>query len=648
MTRNSNNNPLTLFGGAALALALCAGSTLAADNYFLPHGINNWNIAGNWSLGHCPGQLEDVFIEVTSSASKIVNYNWTGISDFNSVTVDGDGGIYYSSIIQAELTMRTTNLYMSNSGDAYYLLRDPAFLWVSNNLYVGYSGTDDAYFELDTVADPSAGLYVGHICYVGYHAPGEFQHLNGFAEVDYLYIGQGDPGIYELKGTTAGSILTNTNQFVLGNSDVGTFNQTGGTFDQTSASGLLMGLNTGGEGTYNMKGGELNLDHISIAWNGDGYFNQTGGVVNVVNSVIIGCEGTHPYRAWVKVDDTDDEPTLNIGGDLLIGPQTLAKYEQLGSGTVNVTGDIEIWDGDDDPYASSYLYMGLDADWLGAAGLTNHSGYYDQDGGTLSVTNFTNDSEQGINLDNTADCRVRYLTHNAGTFQMWRTALLRGPYAGGGDWWLCNFDNNATFQMGNASFNGGTFQGILTNNGTFNYYQGNCTGAKIINEGTFNLYGDIECLQVVNNAYSMTIPTDRWVTATGENAPNAFENANGCNLTMQPRAHIDVGNDSVFVNNGNMYAGGAGSDYAHIYGDVENNGYLLPTGYMPDVGRLYVNGNYTASSSAELRIRLRGTDWTQHDQLLVQGSAHLAGELDVRLDGYNPALGDYFDFISFS
>ena len=37
---------------------------------------------------------------------------------------------------------------------------------------------------------------------------------------------------------------------------------------------------------------------------------------------------------------------------------------------------------------------------------------------------------------------------------------------------MCNFTNNATFQMGNASFNGGTFTGHLTNHGTFNYYQG--------------------------------------------------------------------------------------------------------------------------------------------------------------------------------
>ncbi len=634
---------------AVLGLALSAGAAGAADNHFLPHGINDWSIAGNWSLGHCPRQLENVFVEATSTLPKIVTYDWSGISSFSTLTVDGNGG-YYGEVYHPEFALTTNNLHMSSQGDSYYLLEGPAFLWVDQNMYVGYQlHSHDAYFELETVANWSAGLYVGDLCYVGYGAAGQFAHRAGYAEIDRLYVGQSDVGTYTLQEASGSSLLQINGQFVVGNGHTGTFEHLAGTVNQIGANGLILGLNSDGTGTYNMRGGELNLDHISLAFNGDGYFNHTGGVINVVNDVRVGCDGTHAYRAWLKVDDTDDEPTLNIGNDLIVGKQSLAKYEQLGSGTVDVTGNIEIWDGTpDDPYSTSYIYMNLDADWLGADSLFNYSGYFDQDGGTLSVTNFTNDSDQGINLDNNADCRARYLTHNAGTFYMWRNALLRGPYAGGGNWWLCNFTNNATFQMGNNVADGGEFRGILTNAGTVNYYQGVCTQAKIINEQTFNLYGDLDCQQFVNDAYSFVIPTDRWITATGVNAPNAFQNSSGCNLTMRPSSHIDVGNDSVMVNNGNMYAGGPGSNYAHIYGDMENHGYLIPTGYTADVGRLYVNGNFTASSSANLRIRLRGTNYTQHDQLLIQGSAQLAGKLDVRLDGYNPVLGDYFDVVSFS
>jgi hypothetical protein len=637
---------------AILGLALSAGSAFAETNYFQPHGINNWSVAGNWSQGHCPGQLDDVYIEATTTTPKLVNYDWTGISDFDSVYLDGFDGVNYAAVSQADWTMHTTDLHMTTGGDTYYWLQDPAFLWIGHNLYAGYSNTGKAYFILDTVPDQSAGLFVGDICYVGYSALGDFDHQRGYAQFNHLYIGQGDPGNYSLSGVPLADSVLNVNYHaVIGNGSTGTFEQTGGiaNIGLDHNSGILLGLNSGGHGTYNMRGGQLNVDLISIASAGDGFFNLTGGVVNVTDDVRIGVYDENPLRSWIKVDDTDDEPSFNIGGDLVIGESSLAKYEQLGSGTVEVEGNIEIYDGSpDDSFSSSYLYMGLDADWLGADSLTNYSGYYDQDGGTLSVTNFTNDSEQGINLDNTADCRARYLTHNAGNFTMWRGALLRGPYAGGGAWWLCNFTNNATFQMGSSVADGGEFRGVLTNAGTVDYYQGDCTGAKIINEETFNLHGDLDCLRFLNNSYSFTIPTDRWITATGENAPNAFQNSAGCNLTMKPSSHIDVGNDSIMVNNGNMYAGGPTTNYAHIYGDVENNGYLLPSGNTPDIGRLYVNGDYTASSSAELRIRLRGTDWTQYDQLLVQGSAQLAGELDVRLDGYNPVLGDYFDVVSFS
>jgi hypothetical protein len=229
---------------------------------------------------------------------------------------------------------------------------------------------------------------------------------------------------------------------------------------------------------------------------------------------------------------------------------------------------------------------------------------------------------------------------------MWRNATLRGPYAGGGAYYLCNLTNNATIQMGNASFDGGTFFGILTNHGSFNYGQGDFTQSTLINHGTFTMSGDFSCMQLVNHA-NVNIPSNLWIFATGENAPNAVENNH--NLSMNPNSHIDVGNDSKLVNNGAMYAGGPGSDYAHIFGDVENNGYLLPCYSSLPSGYLYINGDYTASSTAELRIRIHGTALEEYDRLAVQGTANLAGELDVRLtDSFVPSAGDSFSFLGCS
>lgn len=626
----------------ALGIVLLATPlTSAVDNSYVPAAGGNWNVPGNWSLGHCPLSTEHAKVLVSGNSHKSVVYNWTGVSNFQGVTVDGSAAGYYAAIFQYSQALTTANLYLTQYGDSWYWMEGPAFLWVNENLYAGWQGTRNGHFYMNTADDPSAGLYVGGLCYVGYGAPGDFDHTNGIAEVYRLYIGQNDPGTYFMRN---GRLQIN-NQFVLGNGDVGLFDHRNGVVQQTGSNGLIMGLNTGGEGTYLMKGGELNIHHISLAWNGDAYFTQTGGTVNAVGDINIGCQGTHPYRTWYKLGNTDGPAVLNVGDDLFVGVQTLGKYEQTG-GTANVAGNLEIWKGTSDA-DSSYVYLGTSAGLLDVDGeVINHSGYYDQDGGIMTTSHFTNDSTQGVNIDNSADFRATYLVNNAGTFMMWRNAILRGELAiPPSTYWNCNFTNNATFQMGSAASNGGSFRGILTNYGTFRYYQGDFSGSSFINYGTFNQNANFACRRLVNNA-NITIASDRWITADGTGYASAIEN-NG-NLSMSPRAHIDVGN-SKLINNGPMYAGGPGSDYAHIFGNVENNNYLLPCLSSLNAGRLYINGNFTAASGAELRIRIHGTTLANYDQLLVQGAANLAGKLDVRLTlGFVPSLGNSFTVVSYS
>jgi hypothetical protein len=266
------------------------------------------------------------------------------------------------------------------------------------------------------------------------------------------------------------------------------------------------------------------------------------------------------------------------------------KYEQTG-GTATIAGDLKSEGTSTSDY--SYVYLGTNAGLLDVNGeVINHSGYYDQDGGVMTTSHFTNDSTSGVNVDNNAEFRATALTHNAGNFTLWRNAIVRGELAyPPSTYWLCNFANNATFQMGSAAFNGGSFRGILTNNGTFNYYQGDFSGSSLLNYGTFNNYANFTCRRFVNYA-NFTLNSDRWITADGLGYANAVEN-NGT-LTMYPSSHIDVGNSSKLVNNGPMYAGGPGATYAHVYGDMENHNYLLPCHSALPSGHLYVNGDFTA------------------------------------------------------
>lgn len=605
---------------------------LGATNSYVPPAGGNWDVPGAWSLGHCPLPNEYVEVVATAAGNKAVYYNWTGVSNFAEVLVDGSAG-GYGAIWQLEHVLITTGMKLGNNGPAWHWMEGPAYLSVGDDLYIGYHDVGHFYMSTSGIG---SGLQVGDVCYVGYDGPGDFDHVSGSAELYKLYVGQGASGTYWLKGSEKTSVLTTAMHEVIGNGDVGTFEQTGGTHNQ-GVGGLIMGLNTGGVGTYNMKGGTLNADHLSIAWNGDGYFNHTGGTVTTITNVNIGCQGTHPHTSWYKLSEADGPATLNVGRDLLVGPQTLGKYEQTG-GTANVTGKVEIWKGSED-FSSSFLYMGLNAGTLKAAELINHTGYFDQDGGTFTVSSATNDSSQGMNLDNNAILEARNLWNTAGTIMMYRNARLRGPLAiPPSTYWACEFTNDATFQMGSGASNGGTFSGHLTNNGTFEFYQGDFSGSRLTNNGTFNNHGAFSCVRLVNNA-THEVLAGTSITASGGSYANAIEN--NLNLTIHDGGTINLTSNKKLVNNENLFAGGT------INGDVENNDYLLPANGTSATDQLDVQGDFTQTSAAQLRVRLGGTvPASQYDRVDVSGHAQLAGTLDVRLvHSFAPAAGDRFQIL---
>ncbi|MGD8453968.1 MAG: hypothetical protein PVJ57_19300 [Phycisphaerae bacterium] len=635
------NHSLMLAVVAAVLATGLTGTVAHGDTiWYVPNSGGLWNASGNWNLGRCPQAGDDVQVLVSGNANKLVYYNWTGVSNFNTVTVDGNASGYYGFIHHEVQAMTTTDVRLGDVGTGWYWMEGSAHLWVGDHLYVGFDDPGDGQFYLAT-SGTGSGLYVDDLLYVGYHGTGYFDHVSGPVECSRLYVGQNNVGTYKMHGASA--TLDLSSHAVIGNAEQGTFEQTAGTINSNSSNGLIIGLNTGGEGYWLAKGGELNVDHISLAWYGDAYFTQSGGTVNTVGAVYIGCEGTHPHQTWYKINNDDGPAVLNVGTNLLVGVQTLGKYEQTG-GTVTVDGAVEIWKGTTEA-TSSYVYLGLNAGQLSAGEVINHTGYYDQDGGILTTQHFTNDSTQGINLDNNADCRARYLNNTQGTVAMWRNAILRGPLAmPPNTYWICDFTNDATFQMGSVAANGGSFRGILTNNGTFNYYQGDFTASSLINNGTFNHYGPFICVRIENNA-NITVTSDRPITTTG--GGYAYGLLNNNNLTITAGGVLTVDNKPL-VNDGNIYGGGTVAQNTTIAGDVENNGYLLPA-VSSDTGMLRVDGDFTASSSAELRIRIGGLHVsTDYDQLRVTGNATLGGELDVRLiDGFIPALGNSFTIVTY-
>ena len=629
-----------------LLLSVGSAATLnAADIWFVPDN-GMWNVPGNWDLGRCPLPGDRVNIQASTGVNKAVTYNWTGASDFDRVFIDGASGATTNFAYNTN-HLTATDVLIGDDGPAWYSIEYGASLTATDHLYVGYQDPGPGHFYMycaDNVGVTAAD------CYVGYLGPGDFEQINGTADYEHLFVGQNDVGEYWLTGSETDCTIDIDYYAVIGNADEGTFEQTGGTLNiSPSGNGFLsLGLNPGGYGTYLMKGGALNVDHISIAYVGDGFFTQSGGTVTTTNDINIGVYDQNPLRAWYKLNEDDGPATLDVGRDLNVGEVSLAKYEQT-AGTATVGRNLEIFDGDpNNEFAESYVYLGLNAGRLNVLGeVINHSGYYDQDGGILSTSTFTNDSESGVYLDNSADFRATNLEHNAGVFFMFRNAHMRGTLAIPPNiFFACNFTNNDIFQMGSTVADGGEFDGTLTNNGTFYYYQGDFDSSTLINNGTFSNWNGFTCNRLIINANVFLTPT-KPITVLGAGVTNAVENND--DLTLNPGSVLTLGAGKTLLNNGRMYAGGSIADNTRVIGNLVHNDYLLPAiGATP--GMLRIDGSYTQNSGADLRIRLGGTDpVVDYDQVRVYGHADLGGRLDVRLiNGFIPSIGDAFAVVKYT
>jgi hypothetical protein len=110
----------------------------------------------------------------------------------------------------------------------------------------------------------------------------------------------------------------------------------------------------------------------------------------------------------------------------------------------------------------------------------------------------------------------------------------------------------------------------------------------------------------------------------------------------------------IYVNNSSIKGpftlrGGAGiqaQNGGYYQGNITNDGGVISPGASSGtVGNLTIDGNYTQTSTGVLNIEVNGTTpGTQYDQLIVTGTATLAGRLNVAA-GFTPAVGNSFNIL---
>jgi autotransporter-associated beta strand protein len=135
----------------------------------------------------------------------------------------------------------------------------------------------------------------------------------------------GATGVYDLSGT---GVLSVTDSEYIGAAGSGIFNQSGGT---NNAVTVFLGFNESGpssDGTYNLSGGQLFTQYLSVGYRGTGTFNQSGGTNTISRGLTLA--NTTPYG------------TYNLTGGTLIVPSITSGSEQaafnFGGGTLQANG----------------------------------------------------------------------------------------------------------------------------------------------------------------------------------------------------------------------------------------------------------------------------------------------------------------------
>ena len=127
------------------------------------------------------------------------------------------------------------------------------------------------------------------------------------------------------------------------------------------------------------------------------------------------------------------------------------------------------------------------------------------------------------------------------------------------------------------------------------------------------------------------------LTLPGTNTYTGATTVNGGSLIVDG----SIASANTVVNPGGLLGGNG-----IIGGNLVSSGVVSP-GSSP--GTLTVNGNYTQNANGTLRIEVAGLAPSQHDVLVVNGQASIAGTVQlVRVGAFNLSVGDQITFLTAS
>ena len=368
-------------------------------------GTGNWSTGSNWNSGE-PNAGVGAWVnnggtaEITSGNNEAADYLHLGYDPGQSGLVDMTGGTL--SVNSGTFGRKGNGTFGQSGGTVtvngqvsvgdwgsgvgtYNLSGAGSVLDISSNLTIGWEGTGelnqsggattvggDLYISRSAGSDGtyniSGGSLSAGLAFVGSSGPsGKLEASDtGTVNVDLLGVGwePGSSGELTIGGTA--QINVTSNNLIVGRKGSGTVTQTGGSVDATGFSVSLnsYGSAVGGANTalYDMSGGSLLADVLSIGEDGPGTFQAGGDAVVDVGLIKLGPEPGTSGQLYIS-----GNAQVNVTNNHFI-------VGRKGSGTVTQTG------GSVDATGFSVFLNSYGS----AVGGTNTS-LYDMSGGTLTA-----------------------------------------------------------------------------------------------------------------------------------------------------------------------------------------------------------------------------------------------------------------------
>ena len=573
MSRTLNLSKLSVLT-IALAVVFAFAAPASAVTYWYVDTNGLWTVAANWDLdgnveaGSLPGSGDVVRISnnrtVTFAAA-------AGTATISQLRLGYDGSTGWQNgqgyfVMTGGKLIVSGNIIMKDNNTNGRITLNGGHLQAANLILNDQDEIGgDGRFTLG-----GGTLEVNSIQMTGTGNDGDFRYNSGVLLVS------GDIRTYNLRlGFTAGSNVTWTfsnnirteNASRIGNSGNAKFIQTGGVFTQDDTGNLTIAYNATSTATYVLEEGQINCnDRFAVGRNGNGYFYQYGGnvQVGVTTSKTMAIGDNLAGFGYYELNNATSSLRVR-DGDLHIGEGGAGSHGVLmvKAGTVKMHG------------TTNDINLGQTAGSTGTVFL--EGGLIDLDNGSVDVganatgTGLLAISGGELNIDGGTNLNVGL--NGAGVMTM------SGGVANIGDFIVAyNAGSTGDVTLTDGTINvSGDYQtdigragaGTMTHSGgTLNTTQGSLSTTSALNVGmldggvgTYNLSGagvlnvdgNVMVGQSGTGVFNYTggeLSADGIILGNGETGMGTFNLGSGADLTVTKDVFIGVGGEAAFNGTG--------------------------------------------------------------------------------------------------